>query len=367
MKTKARHHIGISGSYGGLNLGDEAILTAMIRQIRTSLPAEITVFSRDSQDTLQRHKVEHAVDVRNLTRAEVRRSIADLDLFILGGGGLLFDAEVEIFLREVFLAHELHIPVMIYAISAGPLLRAASRKLVCDALNQAALITVRDRLGRQLLEDIGVTQTIHVTADPALLLEPESLPNSGNIEGIDLNARLVGFSIREPGPAAPEMDVDHYHLLIANAADFMVHRLDVEIIFIPMERKMMDMQHSHAVVSRMRSAQRATVLKGDYSPGQILSLMQHFDFAVGMRLHFLIFAAHAGVPFVPLPYADKVSGFIEDLDFPMPPLDHVSAGHLIARIDWAWDNRSKIHDHILSKLPEVRNRSLQTTNCSCSC
>ncbi|HKF96336.1 MAG TPA: polysaccharide pyruvyl transferase, partial [Gammaproteobacteria bacterium] len=64
------YRVGISGSYGGLNLGDEAILEAIIIQLRNSLPVEVVVFSRDPQDTLQRHKVQHAVPVRQLTRAE---------------------------------------------------------------------------------------------------------------------------------------------------------------------------------------------------------------------------------------------------------------------------------------------------------
>lgn len=37
--------VGISGSYGGLNLGDEVILEVIVSQLRRSLPVEITVFS----------------------------------------------------------------------------------------------------------------------------------------------------------------------------------------------------------------------------------------------------------------------------------------------------------------------------------
>jgi hypothetical protein len=80
---------------------------------------------------------------------------------------------------------------------------------------------------------------------------------------IDPDAHLIGFSVREPGPAAPRLDVEHYHRLLANSADFLIDRLDAEVMFIPMERRTFDVQHSHAVVGRMSHAQRATVLKRD--------------------------------------------------------------------------------------------------------
>jgi Polysaccharide pyruvyl transferase len=77
----------------------------------------------------------------------------------------------------------------------------------------------------------------------------------------------------------------------------------------------------------MNHAQRATVLKRDYTPGQILSLLEHFEFCVGMRLHFLIFSALAGVPFVALPYAAKVKGFVDEMQLPSTPaLDHIQRG-----------------------------------------
>src|SRR5690606_1219660 len=96
--------IGISGSYGGMNLGDEAILDGILRQLRHSLSAEVTVFSRNPSDTLSRHKVERAVPVRDMTRQEVTREIARLDLFVLGGGGILYDRDVDTYLREVWVA-----------------------------------------------------------------------------------------------------------------------------------------------------------------------------------------------------------------------------------------------------------------------
>jgi polysaccharide pyruvyl transferase CsaB len=355
--------VGITGSYGGLNLGDEAILQSIISQLRRDVPqAEITVFSRDAEDTKRRHGVERAVPVRKLSRAEVVPEIERLDLLILGGGGILYDADARTYLREVALAKEKHVPVMVYAIGAGPLENIDVQKAVADSLEGVELITVRERSAQQVLEHAGVHREIVVTADPALLLKPEPLPRGVlRTEGLEGRRRLIGMSVREPGVAAPDLDVDQYHNLLANAADFMVDRFDAEVVFVPMERSVLDSQHSHAVISKMLRAQRATVLKGEYSSGQLLSMMGKFDFALGMRLHFLIFAAIQGTPFVALPYAGKVSGFLEALGLPSPPLNLVNPGRLIAHLDESWDRKRSMRTRIAETLPALQERA-KTTN-----
>jgi polysaccharide pyruvyl transferase CsaB len=352
--------IGISGSYGGLNLGDEAILRSIITQLRRDLKAEITVFSRNAEDTKRRHGVERAVDVRKLSRAEVQPEIERLDLFILGGGGILYDADARTYLREVLIAREKGIPVMVYAIGAGPLVDGGAQQAVREALEQVELITVRERGAHQVLENAGLHREMTITADPALLLKPEPLPRGVlRTEGFEGRRRLIGMSVREPGVAAPDIDEKVYHALLANAADFMVDRFDADIVFVPMEPESLDNQHSHAVIAQMLRAQRATVLKGQYTSQQLLALMSRFSFVVGMRLHFLIFAALRGVPFVALPYSGKVAGFLEDLQMPAPPLKLVNPGRLIAHIDQCWDRRRSLRARLLKNVPALQERAGQ--------
>jgi polysaccharide pyruvyl transferase CsaB len=355
------YHVGISGSYGGMNLGDEAILQSIVTQLRRDLPVEITVFSRNAEDTQLRHKVERAVPVRKLSRSEIMPEIERLDLLILGGGGILYDADAKTYLREVQLAQEAGVPVMLYAIGAGPLKDPAAQALVRDCLDKVELVTVRERRANKILEEAGVNREMIVTADPALLLEPEPLPDGALAqEGLEGKSNLIGMSVREPGVAAPDLDEDVYHALLANAADFMADRFDAHVVFVPMEHSVLDTQHSHAVIARMLRAQRATVLKGEYTSGQLLSLMGHFSFALGMRLHFLIFAALQGIPFIALPYASKVAGFLEDLQVAAPPMKLVNAGRLIAYLDYCWDNRRDMRERISEGLPALKERSRQT-------
>jgi len=86
MAGKQRvYHIGIVGSYGGLNLGDEAILQSIVQQIRASIKARITVFSRDAEDTRKRHAIDVAVSTRQLPRDELARLVEPL---LIGGANL---------------------------------------------------------------------------------------------------------------------------------------------------------------------------------------------------------------------------------------------------------------------------------------
>lgn len=358
-KNKVR--IGITGSYGGNNMGDEAILQSIIIQINDSIDAEIVVFSRDPDDTMHRHNVMLALPVRRMSRKESAGEIEKLDVLIVGGGGILYDHDVKVYLREAQLAHERNIPVMVYAVGAGPLSDPQSQALVRDVLGSAAVITVRDKPSMQILEEIGVGKDIIVTADPAFLMRPEEVQiDYLHQEGIRKERKLIGMSVREPGKAAPDIKEGHYHDVLANAADYIIDRYNAHIIFIPMERKTaFDLHQSHAVIARMLFPQYASILEGEYTPGQIMSIMKTFDFVVGMRLHFLIFAALQQVPFVPLPYSSKVLGFLQELQSDTPPLENITPGRLISYIDKAWDQKTEILKRIEGCLPDLQKRAHQ--------
>ena len=273
----------------------------------------------------------------------------------------MYDAEAKIYLRELEIALQKGVPTMTYAVGAELLDDPSAQKLVCDVLSQVDKVTVRERSDRKLLEDIGIDRDIVVTGDPALLLRAEPLPKGAlEVEHMTEKRQLVGMSVREPGVAAPDIDEEFYHGLLANAADFMIDRFDADVVFFPMEQRMQDVQQSHAVMAQMLRPQRAHVLKGEYSAGQLLSLIKYCDFAVGMRLHFLVFAALQKVPFVALPYSAKVGGLLDALQMEMPPIELVNAGRLIAHIDRSWDRRSTLKKKIRTALPLMKQEALKT-------
>jgi polysaccharide pyruvyl transferase CsaB len=353
--------IGLLGSYGGLNIGDEAILTSILTSLQAAVPfAEIVLFSRDAGHTRNAYQVDRVVDARQGRCDSVSEEIAHLDVLVLGGGGLLYDGEATEYLRHVRTAHRNGVPTVAYAIGAGPLSTAEDRRAVREVVSAMTRVTVRDEHSKRVLEEVGVERAIQVVADPALLLTPAPLPlNAILSEGVDPSRRLIAMSVREPGRAAPDLPVDAYHSLLAAVADFMVHRYGADILFVPMER--IDVRQSHAVMAHMVAAERARVLHGSYGPREVLGLMEHVELAVGMRLHFLIFAAISGVPALPLPYAGKVAEFARTVAIPTPDsLDWTAVGPLLAAIDQLWDERSRHGPRMRARVEKLKPRAAAT-------
>jgi polysaccharide pyruvyl transferase WcaK-like protein len=118
---------------------------------------------------------------------------------------------------------------------------------------------------------------------------------------------------------------------------------------------MIDVREAHRVIGRMAAPQRAHVLRYAHAPRQVLGLMSRFEMAVGMRLHFLIFAALARVPLMALPYASKVADLLDALGLPRRPvLSEERAGALLADIDRLWDERGEQQELLRERVPRLQ-------------
>ncbi|MGP3984886.1 polysaccharide pyruvyl transferase family protein [Streptomyces sp. KR80] len=354
--------VGVLGSYGGFNIGDESILACVLGCLRARCAdAHVVVFSRDARHTRANHRrADEVVDWEGVSQNQVLATLSGLDLLILGGGGVLYDGQARRYLRLVGAAHTRGIPTFAYAVGVGPLHDADDREALRKVLPQMDEVVVRDEESRLVLEDVGVEREVTVTADPALLLSAEQFTDRMmREEGIPAGTRLVAMSVREPGRAAERLDESDYHALLADVADFLVHRLDACVVFMPMERQ--DVRHAHAVLSHMTSPDRGRILNGAYSPGQILGFMRHVDLAVGMRLHFLIFAAVSGVPLLPLPYAGKVFDFARRVGAPaLVGVAREQAGLLLAEVDRLWDEYPERRDELHCRVQALRELALET-------
>ena len=163
----------ISGYYGYDNLGDDAILYAISRQLSAlEPPVRLTVLSQRPAETAACYGLRA---VSRFSPIAVLRAIRKSDLLISGGGSLLQDRtstrSVRYYLGVIRLAQLLRKPVFLYANGIGPLSREKNRRRVCKCIDSCSGVTLRDSDSLLELRTLGVTrQDILVTADPAFTL-----------------------------------------------------------------------------------------------------------------------------------------------------------------------------------------------------
>ena len=329
-------HLLICGAAGYTNVGDDAILWGMLTQLREALPGRaLRVAGGPEVSGLVRPFEAAAISYHD--RAELARAIEDAELVVLGGGGLLYDMGYEASLarlvgdppdrqwlyemaRVASAAGAAGRPVMLYGVGVGPLVTDAARRVARFIGEQAKAITVRDRASADALVECGLPRTrVHVAADPAVLVEagdPESAEALLADWGLGEAPRpLVAMNLRPWGPLT-EVEGDEAEGSFIGRAGRLVgelrERLGATVVLLPFQRMNDDdLEVERRVMEAAGKPEGVVLLDPPACPAELVAVLGRFDLMVGMRLHALVLAASAGLPFVALPYVQKVWDFVE--------------------------------------------------------
>ncbi len=321
----------IHGSYGTGNRGDEIILSQLLELLERELPgAELTLLCRDEQRTALFLETRHRdldLDVTPLHASfrkhplAVLRACLHCDLFILGGGGLLWGGapgNLEYWLQRPRLALRGGARLVFYLPGIYGISGRRAHTLMGKVARAADFVSVRDTEGLQQLLACGVPEKkIALGADPAFLLEPpDSEQTQSVLAALGLEGRrLVGLSAR-----------DWRHRLSAGIfANFVGSQLkdpELSLIFFAMktggrlgETDTDDITVARALLRTLPEAERERVFVVDdsYRDDEVIALMGACDYLLAMRLHALIFATIAGIPFGAVAYDDKIRAYMEML------------------------------------------------------
>lgn len=336
----------ISGYYGFGNAGDEAILEAMLAELRAARPdVRPVVLSAAPERTAARFEVEAA------SRMSVTAALGALrgaSLFISGGGSLLQDAtgwgSVPYYGGLMWLAKRLGVPVFVYAQGVGPIRRPALRVLARRVLNDAVEVTVRDRLSFDLLRGWGVDEAkLSVTADPVFGLAADGPVLRGpRTTASTSDGPLVGVALR-PLPGIGEGADGRLVDALAAALAPRLEAWDARVVLLPLH-EMSDGLVLHGLRQKLAAAgagervvpwehvvppKRAeaaepaaagpteSAASGGDKAGLFardwVRLFAQLDICVTMRLHGLIFSACAGTPFVAVSDDPKVAAHVDEL------------------------------------------------------
>ncbi len=355
--AKTNNKIIISGYYGFGNMGDEAILSAMVSALKKTIPGvNIVVLSEDLPHTSSQYNVRAIVRRNPLVLA---RELLDAKLFISGGGGLIQDvtgiSTIQYYLGLVLLAKLMGKKVMYYAQGIGPINTREGRRYTRFVSNMVDLITVRDEESKEELEKIGISKPpVIVTADPVLALESVSSDRIEEIlrnEGIEEGKTRIALSIR------PWKTTVEYLSVFAESADRLKAQLDAQIVLIPFQ-KSQDLEVCQKVKALMKEP--ALLLEGDYRPEEMQGLLGAMDLVIGMRLHSLIFAATQSVPMIGVVYDPKVRIFSDSVGAISHPLDKISVQELCSCAEKVYNNREEVRAHLKKDIGDLKIKALKT-------
>ncbi|SMB89462.1 polysaccharide pyruvyl transferase CsaB [Deinococcus hopiensis] len=279
----------VSGYYGFGNTGDEAIALAISRALKAR-GAEPLLLSNTPEETARTYGCESAPRMQPLG---LLAALARSGVVLSGGGGLLQDRtsarNLTYYLGVIRAARLLRKRVVVFNQSIGPLSPEGGRR-VAAALRGVPVI-VRDRGSLETLRALGLEGELG--GDPALLLSPTPgltpdprrviLAPRGDVTDATEGLRSVAAALRSQG------------------------RHVTALSFMP--------DHDDGAA---RSLGADEVL-GTRDPQVALDAIASSGFVIGVRLHAVILAAAAGVPFAGVAYDPKVQGFCDDAGAPAHP------------------------------------------------
>ena len=372
----------IAGYYGFGNVGDEAILSAMLADFRECGGRTLNLLSfqeiqlRPWTTMMSNQCIGRDVDA-------LLNAAKESDLIILGGGGLFQDYwgvpegtsltpshwGISYYSAIGMLAVLFQKPFMLYSVGVGPLLSEEGKQLDSLDLRQFAnIVTVRgpgvqrapDR-ARQFQEG-----KIAVLPDPALTLELDSASAAEILrsQGIDAQSRpLLGVCLRNWGE---EAKTDQWKRELATTLDQFLATHETQVLFIPFQVQEHTLENDYSValdiVSMMQNQDRVRVLSESYSPAVTGGIISHCHLILGMRLHSLIFAANAGIPTIALVYDPKVKNFMRSIGLSEYAMDlkFLTVEQFSSVLEDAWTWQKLIQQTLGTRVQKLKNIAKKT-------
>ena len=360
-EARGRSGVVICGAYGMGNSGDEAILDAIVAEMRAIDPLmPLTVMTRDPAGASARLGLT-AVHTFNFPRflAVMRRRA----LYINGGGSLIQDVtsrrSLWYYLFTLRAAKRLGCKVMMYGCGIGPVKRPGGVERTRRVLNSCVdAITLREPDSIEELARFGVTKPeIILASDPALTLPSapaEEVDAALEAAGAAPKGKYICFALRLWPGFGEKAGV------FAAAARHAHEAYGLTPVFLPINH--LDDGQAAALVAEKLGDTPHVLLPGPMSSALVIGLMSRMQVVVSMRLHGLIFAAGQGVPLIGVSYDPKVTAFLRCVDAGCVQLEGLEEGELCRLIDGAAarsGDAAALEENV-RKLRAIEHRSMET-------
>ncbi|MFH0702900.1 MAG: polysaccharide pyruvyl transferase CsaB [bacterium] len=306
MKSKK---ILISGYYGFDNFGDEAILYALVSEIKKNINnSKITAISNNPDKTSKNH------NINSIYKFDFKKNFYEMknaDLFISGGGSLLQDVtsfkSLLYYLSLIFLAKILNKKIYIYAQGIGPVKSKLGRILTGFTLKKVDLITVRDKESSDFLKVLGVKNSI-ITTDSAWGIDKNIKHKEKFI--ITKEKLNIGIQLRDWCLLTEEKLKNLAYSLNKNLKD-----LNFQLILISLQdSKDLDILRNLEKILKSLNPDLDIQLIAGQSIFKNISLISQLDYLVAMRYHAILISIKYSIPVFCISYDPKTENLSKEAE-----------------------------------------------------
>ncbi len=251
--------------------------------------------------------------------------------------------------------------------SVGPFNTFIGRFLARFIFGNMDAICVRESISKETIIRLGIKTPIYTTIDMAFFFKPKSNSNSA-IRGPTVGVSPCFVAGIEKSEKANYVDV--------LSRTFMKFQQEhgAAIVFLPSQTT----QNKVMAVSGREDDYAASkiietnMLKLGCDPSRVktiftesvdefASILCQLDMLVTTRMHPSIFAAGEAVPFVEVIYEHKQTGLLEHLSLEQVGIsvNGLSVERLYSKVNYVWNNRVTIHNHLQTRLSSLRSRDRQ--------
>jgi polysaccharide pyruvyl transferase CsaB len=309
----------LCGNYGAGNIGDEAILRALIQKFEAD--HEIVVISANPKATNQDYNVQAVRRFPGGIRSKLnslfnpvarkslkitREAVNSSDVFVLGGGTLLTDtplSSIIIWSKQVEPAFKAGKEVWVHASGIGPVESEFAQQVTHSILDRAHRVSVRDLKSVERTKALGIHKAEKVM-DPVFDLQWKS-----EKPDMEIDENTVIFV-----PRFWRKNIDEVRGAFIKFVRYLCLEEGRKVVGIPFEKdNFKDVQFLTTIFEQANVGETAKVWRNYNDEIDVINAIDHAGMVVGMRLHSLIFAEITKTPFVGVAYMEKVAALGETL------------------------------------------------------
>lgn len=353
--------------YGAGNIGDDAVLEGIIKiinQLEYNFCYTIGTYNG----------VNLKIPEKNIKYINCYDNIKVIDSiinsnFIVCGGGTLIGDELSLGFPLLFNAELiattkfLNKKVFIFSIGANKMKTKIAENIVRKVYSLADIVVLRDKESYKVCEKIfRKSNFLFESADPAFVLSPEKSKRTEEVKRklVSKNKYFGVNVINEVWAKNKE-----YKKSIGKACELINSKYNFIPVFFCNEIRSgnyFDYEANKETTSYL-NCKYILLEPIYYSPSEMIEIITNFQFVFAMRMHAMIFASIAKVPFVSISRVDKVDNFMNLFNLKVScSIINTNSRLLFKDIEYIIKNREQIKKNISNSLNCLKDKAMSSAS-----